>query len=151
MANAFSLNLIPEGYVPSDGNCMFHAVAQSLSDSVNQLDVRRRAAKWLEENQWLQDDVFWPDFVHDMTGQEYLHGLQGKGNAWGYHVALIGITNAFDVTIRVVSREAGDMQYDIHNGQQDSNVSTWVMNLNPTIFGLCRWMAPSQQIQTMVL
>jgi len=100
---------MPEGNVPSDDYCMFHAVAQSLSDSVNQLHVRTKAAKWLEGNQWLNDDVFWPDFVHDMTGQEYLHGLQGT--AWGDHVALIGIANAFDVIIGVVSSEAVDMQY----------------------------------------
>ena len=39
MANALALDLIPEGNVPRDGNCMFHAVARGLSvngNSVNQ-------------------------------------------------------------------------------------------------------------------
>ena len=73
MANALALDLIPEGNVPRDGNCMFHAVAHGLSvngNSVNQEEVRNAAAKWLEDNQLINGDVHLPDFLYGMGWEQ---------------------------------------------------------------------------------
>ena len=71
LANALAVDLIPEGNVPRDGNCMFHAVAHGLSvngNSVNQEEVRNAAAKWLEDNQLINGDVHLPDFCTQWVG-----------------------------------------------------------------------------------
>ena len=104
MANALAVDLIPEGNVPRDGNCMFHAVSHGLSvngNSVNQEEVRNAAAKWLEDNQLINGDVHLPDFLYGMGWEQYLNGLRGA--EWGDQLALIGIANAFGVAIGIVS------------------------------------------------
>ena len=104
MANALALNLIPEGNVPRDGNCMYHAVAHGLSvngNSLNQEEVRNAAAKWLEDNKLINGDVHLPDFLYGMGWEEYLNGLRGA--EWGDQISLIGIANAFGVAIGIVS------------------------------------------------
>ena len=104
MANALAVDLIPEGNVPRDGNCMFHAVAHGLSvngNSVNQEEVRNAAAKWLEDNQLINGDVHLPDFLYGMGWEQYLNGLRGA--EWGDQLALIGIANGFGVAIGIVS------------------------------------------------
>ena len=71
MANALALVLIPEGNVPTDGNCMFHAAAHGLSvngNSLNQEEVRNAAVKWLKENQLINGDVHLPDFLTEWVG-----------------------------------------------------------------------------------
>ena len=104
MANTLALGLIPEGNVPRDGNCMFHAAAHGFSvngNSLNQEEVRNAAAKWLEDNQLINGDVHLPDSLYGMGWEEYLNGLRGA--EWGDQISLIGIANAFGVAIGIVS------------------------------------------------
>ena len=64
VSNALAYGLIPEGDIPRDGSCMFHADAQSLN--VNMSKVRQNAAKLLRQNPTL-NGVHSPDFVTGMA------------------------------------------------------------------------------------
>ena len=71
MANALSLDLIPEGNVS--------AAAHGLTvngNSLNEEEVRNAAAKWLEDNQLINGDVHLPDVVYRMGWEQYLNGLK---------------------------------------------------------------------------
>ena len=106
VSNALAYGLIPEGDIPRDGSCMFHTAAQSLN--VNMTKVRQNAAKWLRQNPTL-NGVHFPDFVTGMTWECYLNGIEG--HEWGDHLALVGIANAFQVTIGIVSSQTSEIQY----------------------------------------
>ena len=87
MANALSLDLIPEGNVPRNGNCMFHAVAHGLSvngNSVNQEEVRNAAAKWVEDNQLINGDVHLPDLP---VYSSLCHGVEDQQDVYSRGVA----------------------------------------------------------------
>jgi len=112
IANALLVNLLPEGSIPRDGSCMFHAVAQSLTVSaglIDQLSVRIRAAQWLRDHPVVSGNVQLPDFVYGTSWQQYLQGLET--NDWGDHISLIGIANAFNVVIGIVSSETPGIRY----------------------------------------
>ena len=106
------LNLIPEGNIPRDGNCMYHAVAQSIQRiqgrNYTQQEIRNFTCEWLRTNPILSNGVNLEDFLHNVSWEEYLQGV--GGSEWGDHIALIGISNAFGVNIAVVSSE----DFDIH-------------------------------------
>ena len=111
--NALSLNLSPHGEIPRDGNCMFHAIAQSMSElelsHYSQVDIRNSATNWLASHPVLDGDTHLADFVVGRDWDEYLESM--NRNEWGDHLALIGIANAFNVAIGIVSSENANIHY----------------------------------------
>ena len=143
-ANALALDLIPEGNIPRDGNCMCHAAAHGFSvngNSLNQEEVRNAAAKWLEDNQLINGDVHLPDFLYGMSWDEYLNGLRGA--EWGDQISLIGIANAFGVAIGIVSSLHVDIgvfnTYTLKIVPWDNHVFSWDTNSKRTISDLSHY------------
>ncbi|XP_062566093.1 uncharacterized protein LOC134228451 [Saccostrea cucullata] len=111
--NALERNLIPVGDIPKDGSCLFHSVAQSLSNylqiDLNQQDIRDIVVNWLSENPETPAGDRFSHFVPNLDWDTYLEGI--LGTEWGDHICITAIANAFNIAVGIVSSSQSDLRY----------------------------------------
>ena len=115
--NMWINNLRPIGHVPRDGNCLFHAVAQSVNamDSTEyaQQEIRLMVVDWLRSNPYTSNRIHLSSFVHDSSWDEYLEGI--STTEWGDHICLRAISSIFKVNIEIVSSQNPQIHRIVHD------------------------------------
>ncbi len=111
ITHALTHNLLPEGDIPKDGNCMFHSLAQSLNvrqgKSLQQEDVRNDLGRWLHENPNLPDGEALSNFVHNSDWNSYIQGILSQ--EWGDHICLVAAAELYRTNIVIVSSLSSEL------------------------------------------
>jgi len=110
-----------EAEVPKDGNCQFHAAAQSLSEVQGvhtHVSVRRGAVEWLRQhphfllNQDDEDTMLCHYLDGDPSWEQYCNRMLRLGQ-FGDHLTLIAIAELYTSCIVVITSEKEGVNYHV--------------------------------------
>ena len=117
--HAAEFDLIVDENVPSDGNCMFHALCMQLKRlgmGISHRKLRKMVIQYLRKNPIVQTnsgEVDFRDFHDNWDG--YLSTMEQEGE-WGDNTILVATACLFRVPIRVFSSLANSRPIDIVPG-----------------------------------
>ena len=110
--NALQYDLVPVGDTPKDGNCMFHAVAESIRAidgiQITHDKVRAEVINYLRNNRFTRNEMDLADFVPNLSWSDYLDSLNYE---WGDHICLMAISQIYNVGIGVVSSNTPEIRF----------------------------------------